>query len=68
MISRGTVCAMLAVRVQKIEKDQSPRLGFYTTSWNTFGHLSAENGQSVVLQSPVALFMCHQGIQRQQTA
>jgi len=59
---------MLAVRVQKTEKDQSPGLGFYTTSWNTVGHLSAENGHSVVLQSPVALFMCLQGRQWQQTA
>ena len=33
------------------------------TSLNTFGHLSAENGQSVVLQSPVALFMRLQGWQ-----
>ena len=55
-ISLGAVRAMLAVRVQKTEKDQSPGLGFYTTSWNTFGHLSAENGHSVILQSPVALF------------
>ena len=38
------------------------------TSWNTFGHLLAENGQSVVLKSPVALFMCVQGQQWQQTA
>ena len=67
-ISRGTARAMLADRVQKTEKDQSPGLDFYTTSWNTFGHLSAENGHSVVLQSPVALFMCLQGRQWQQTA
>ena len=38
-ISRGTACAMLAVCVQKTEKDQSPGLGFYMTSWNTFGHM-----------------------------
>ena len=52
----------------KNEKDHSRGLGFYTTSWNTVGPLSAENGHSVVLQSPVALFMCLQGQQRQQTA
>ena len=48
-ISRGTARAMLAICVPKTEKDQSPGLGFYTTSWSTFLPLSAENGQSVVL-------------------